>query len=493
MAILPNQTELLGMIRPIQFAEQLSSANLNRPVFDLIAALAGVNGVFSDIETVMAFSTIHKPSHVLNETRLLVHFDDGFAPSVGDVIPSLPITTTALTNNLVLSKFFGCMDMGGQASANLGPEVDAGDNVVYDELTTSYSAGHYEGTISLWVRPYSSTVGGWTNGFKVYSYFADIATALVPFVDTKDSPSSTTQYIEIGFNSEFEYFYAKFVGTGGVGGTITLANLATSFPVGSEFTDKWYNLVVTWEMDNTAVDSADHIFETNLYVDGDLIAANEPVGSPGRFVEVMVPPGALDTIKINLKTQHYLIDELRYDSLITPDEEVFSWYQSDVPFAHNNPVIHPNEFGHSNLDQMIKTILSGGGSGNIRLNYVYYPPNTTIGSTDVSGFMKQVELGAVPGFPAWVALCTFTYDGSGFLANEEFIIPANGNGTHVVTVTISTRYNTPFYLGNRFNTKQLGDLAGIGLFDIDGTTPLYDNVTEALGFMQDNEVITFFT
>jgi hypothetical protein len=251
------------------------------------------------------------------------------------------------------------------------------------------------------------------------------------------SPNDTTNYIEIGFDAEQKYFYADFVGTSD---TKTLAQPSGSYPLKSEFIEKWYNIVVTWhtqdkdDAGNPIASDADKIYLLNLYVNGDLVASNEAFGEVGRFKDIIngITGAADGTPKLQIHTGLWHIDELRYDQALVTDEEVFNWYQSDVPFIHNVPSITVAEFNHVNLDQLIKTLVSGAASGRFEVDYAY----------DGSQRLSTATFSATTGAP-WAASVTYSYDVStDFLTSVTFEIDPNGNGDHWVQVVETYTYNT---------------------------------------------------
>src|SRR3990172_4147896 len=112
MSIFIDADALQSAVRLIQNGEPASGEVLNRPTVDLIAALAGNGGVFSQMEELTNFANIHKASHVTNDTKLLLHFDSGLTSAIDGKVPDSIDTGMGLVADTLYSKYYSSYDFG---------------------------------------------------------------------------------------------------------------------------------------------------------------------------------------------------------------------------------------------------------------------------------------------------------------------------------------------------------------------------------------------
>ena len=461
---LPSAASLKSLINFIVNGEPTNAEVSNRPTVDLIDALAGENGVFQSLEDLASFGSIQKSTHVTNDTGMVLHFDNGASSVVGQQSPTTIVDNTTLikedSGGVIVSKFEKSMDLGAKYNV---PTVPSGLYYEYENLITTQAAvpsdSPIQGTISFWAKPYSIGTSYDVWGFQAeavdYPFIAAYG-GPVPNVQTvsgRIAPVTTNNYFEIGFSSAQKYFYTRVVGGSGEGspnGDFLLAEPTGSWPIASEFSDKWYNLVFTWHLDNTPALDSDKIFIIKFYVDGDLVASNKAIGAIGRFTEVFD-----FSQKLQIHSGNWLIDEVRYDQRVISDEEAFAWYQSDVPFIHNVEAITPSEFGHLTADQLIKAIASGAPSGSYDVQYHYGVDNSPPWPEEWDGFVWKI-IWDPGGTYNWKASVIFDYidnpgnSDHGFLYSEYYTIEANGNSTSAISTQVTFTYN-----GNNFLSGKL--------------------------------------
>lgn len=433
---LPDQTTVESNIRYLKDGETAKSVNLNRPLKDFISYLTANGGLLESISDISSFGSIHKSSYITNETQLVVNYDEGVAPSIGDAVASLVTSGNMAIAPVSTSKFYKAFDLNSGAAS---PQK-SGKYIQYTPVDASTTTAK-QGTISFWVYPKSETVHPvWNFGSANFPFVATYGGVTLEESDgDRILPVVATNYIEIGFDKNDKYFYAKFVGSGL---DTVLAQETGSYPVAAEFSDKWYNLAVTWYLNS--IPGPEETYQLNFYVNGDLIATNP---FSGGFNEVLT-----FSEQIQVHTGAWIIDELRYDNIAVTDSEIFSWYVSDAPFSHRiTGVITPALFDNVTANQLITAINYQVETGDFNVAYTY-DTNTTNPTYKFLLTTLYTPTGSIP----WNLLITATYNGDKFLATETYILTPVAIVTGSITITITKTFtydNTTKFLSSYTNSS----------------------------------------